>query len=32
VPFILAYIWYFWRAMDKTKLSTEELENESHKY
>ncbi len=32
VPIVLAYIWYFWRAMNKTKLSTEELENESHKY
>ncbi len=32
VPFVLAYIWYVWRAMDKKKISTEELKSESHVY
>ncbi|MCX6284336.1 MAG: cytochrome d ubiquinol oxidase subunit II [Bacteroidetes bacterium] len=32
VPFVLAYIWYVWRAMDKKKISTEELQSESHIY
>ena len=32
VPFVLAYIWYVWRAMDKTKISSGELNSESHVY
>ena len=32
VPFVLAYIWYVWRAIDKKKISTEELQSESHVY
>ncbi len=32
VPFVLAYIWYVWRAIDKKKISTEELQSESHIY
>ena len=32
VPFVLAYIWYVWRAMDKKPISTEELKSESHVY
>ncbi|MEI6883299.1 MAG: cytochrome d ubiquinol oxidase subunit II [Bacteroidota bacterium] len=32
VPFVLAYIWYVWRAMDKGKITTEELKSESHVY
>jgi cytochrome bd ubiquinol oxidase subunit II len=32
VPFVLAYIWYAWRAMDKKKITTEELESETHVY
>jgi cytochrome bd ubiquinol oxidase subunit II len=32
VPFVLAYIWYVWRAMDKKKITVEELESESHVY
>lgn len=32
VPFVLAYIAYVWRCMDKKKLTAEELEHTSHKY
>lgn len=32
IPFVLAYIWYAWRSMNKQAVSHEELEKESHKY
>lgn len=32
VPFVLAYIWYAWSAIDKKKIDLEELKNESHLY
>ncbi len=32
VPFVLAYIWYVWRAIDNKKITTEELKSESHVY
>lgn len=32
VPFVLAYIIYTWRAINKKKIDTSELENESHTY
>lgn len=32
IPFVLAYIVYVWRCMDKKKLTAEELEHTSHKY
>jgi len=32
VPFVLAYIVYTWRAINKKKIDTSELENESHTY
>jgi cytochrome bd ubiquinol oxidase subunit II len=32
VPFVLAYIWFAWRAMDKTKITVKELESETHVY
>ena len=32
VPFVLAYIFYVWRAMDRKKITVEELEHESHVY
>lgn len=32
IPFVLAYIVYVWRSMDKKKLTTEELETTTHKY
>jgi cytochrome d ubiquinol oxidase subunit II len=32
IPFVLAYIWYVWRAMDKKKIDYKELERETHRY
>lgn len=32
IPFVLAYIIWAWRAMNKTKISKEELDKESHIY
>ena len=32
IPFVLAYIIYAWREMDKTKITQEEIENTPHKY
>jgi cytochrome d ubiquinol oxidase subunit II len=32
VPFVVAYIWIAWRAIDNKKIDTEELKNESHIY
>lgn len=32
IPFVLAYIAYVWRSMDKKKLTLKELETTSHKY
>lgn len=32
VPFVLAYITYAWYKMDATKISIEEIENDSHSY
>lgn len=32
VPFVVAYIWYVWRAMDKKKLTPQELAATDHKY
>ncbi|WP_347838838.1 cytochrome d ubiquinol oxidase subunit II [uncultured Draconibacterium sp.] len=32
IPFVLAYITYFWRAMNKKKISDEEMKTESHVY
>lgn len=32
VPFVLAYIVYTWRAINKKKIDASELESESHKY
>ena len=32
IPFVLAYIVYAWRAIDKKKLTRKDLENEEHKY
>ncbi len=32
VPFVFAYIYYAWKAIDKTKITEEELNNEHHKY
>jgi len=32
IPFVLAYIVYAWRAMDRKSLTKEELEHTQHKY
>lgn len=32
VPFVLAYIFYAWRAIDKKQIDRKELENDSHVY
>jgi cytochrome d ubiquinol oxidase subunit II len=32
VPFVLAYIWYAWKSMNKKKIDRKEMENESHVY
>lgn len=32
IPFVLAYIVYFWRAMNRKKITEEEIQEESHVY
>lgn len=32
VPFVLAYIAYVWRAMDRVKITKEEIANDEHAY
>lgn len=32
IPFVLAYIVYFWRAMNRKKITEEEMQEESHVY
>ncbi len=32
VPFVLAYIFYAWRAIDKKKITKEELKSDDHAY
>lgn len=32
IPFVMAYIVYFWRAMNKQKITDEEMRTESHSY
>jgi cytochrome d ubiquinol oxidase subunit II len=32
VPFVLGYIYVVWRAMDKTKITSAEIEADSHHY
>lgn len=32
VPVVVGYIWYVWRAMNKKKISAEEMESEEHAY
>ncbi|MBE6269420.1 MAG: cytochrome d ubiquinol oxidase subunit II [Prevotella ruminicola] len=32
VPFVLAYIFYAWRAIDNTKITKEELKSDDHAY
>ena len=32
VPFVIAYIWYVWRAMDRKQITKQEVEEDSHLY
>jgi cytochrome d ubiquinol oxidase subunit II len=32
IPFVLAYIWYAWRAINDKKITPEEMLTEDHKY
>jgi cytochrome d ubiquinol oxidase subunit II len=32
VPFVLAYIWYAWRSMNRKKIDAAEMESETHTY
>lgn len=32
IPFVLAYIYFAWKAMDKKKIDTDELNKEEHSY
>ncbi|MCK5535787.1 MAG: cytochrome d ubiquinol oxidase subunit II [Bacteroidales bacterium] len=32
IPFVFAYIFYAWRALNKKKITEEEMDNSSHKY
>ncbi|MCL1822530.1 MAG: cytochrome d ubiquinol oxidase subunit II, partial [Prolixibacteraceae bacterium] len=32
IPFVLAYIWYFWKVMNRKKIDVQELSEESNKY
>ncbi len=32
VPFVLGYIWYLWKSMNKTKLTEQEISEDSHTY
>jgi len=32
IPFVLAYIWYAWRSIDKKKIDLEEIKSDSHTY
>lgn len=32
IPFVLAYIVYAWRQMDRKKITEEEITSEEHKY
>ncbi len=32
VPFVVAYIWWFWRAMNRKKFTSEEFEGDAHAY
>lgn len=32
VPFVLAYIWYAWRSINRSRITGEELKHETHAY
>lgn len=32
VPFVIAYIWHAWKSINKTKITEDEINNETHVY
>jgi len=32
VPFVAAYIWYAWRAMNRRPITREEIRGDDHQY
>ena len=32
IPFVVAYIWYVWRSMNRVRISEKELSKEDHPY
>lgn len=32
IPFVVAYIWYAWRSLNRKRINTEEMEGEDHTY
>jgi cytochrome bd ubiquinol oxidase subunit II len=32
IPFVLAYIWYAWKAINKKKITEDEMNSDDHKY
>jgi len=32
VPFVAAYIWWFWKAMNNKRITAEEISEDSHAY
>jgi cytochrome d ubiquinol oxidase subunit II len=32
IPFVLAYIWYAWKSINKTRITEDELKGEGHVY
>jgi len=32
IPFVMAYIWYAWKALNKKKITQDEMENDTHAY
>ena len=32
IPFVMAYIWYAWKAINNKKITEEEMNSEEHKY
>jgi cytochrome d ubiquinol oxidase subunit II len=32
IPFVVAYIWYAWKAINNNKITEEEMKSDEHKY
>jgi len=32
IPFVMAYIWYAWKAINKTKITKDEMKSDGHQY